>query len=144
MVNGRPGALIRCKDARGETHSMRLSTRSSLIAAVSLLGITAAAVDARAATGDDNRSRGNGLLKWETRKSIPGPTSQKLGGSTLSVTVGANLDPLKDPTKPLLAVDMSDQVLLEASWSDDKSISPGRVAYRYEASRLAAAAAVCS
>lgn len=100
---------------------MRLSTRSSLIAAASLLSVTAA-VDARAAAGDDHTSRGNGTLKWETRKPIPGPTSEKLGGSTLQVTVGANLDPLKDPTKPLLAVDMSDQVMLEASWTDDKNI----------------------
>ena len=98
---------------------MRLSTRSSLIAAASLFTITAAAVDARAASGDDNVSRGNGTLKWDTRKSIVGPTSEKIGGSTLSVTVGANLDPLKDPTKPLLKVDMSDEVMLEASWVDD-------------------------
>jgi hypothetical protein len=102
---------------------MRLSTRSSLIAAASLLTVTAAAVDARAAAGDENRSRGNGTLKWETRKSILGPTSDKIGGSTLSVTVGANLDPLKDPTKPLLSVDMSDNVTLEASWVDDKNIT---------------------
>jgi hypothetical protein len=102
---------------------MRLSTRSSLIAAASLFTLAAAAVDARAASGDDNLSRGNGTLKWDTRKAIPGPTSEKLGGSTLQVTVGANLDPLKDPTKPLLAVDMSDEVMLEASWSDDKNIT---------------------
>jgi MYXO-CTERM domain-containing protein len=102
---------------------MRLSTRSSLIAAASLVTLTAAAYDARAAAGDDNVSRGNGMLKWETRKSIPGPTSEKLGGSTLQVTAGANLDPLKDPTKPLLKVDMSDEVLLEASWVDDKNIT---------------------
>src|SRR5690242_20206259 len=101
---------------------MRISTRSSLIAAASLVTLTAAA-DARAAAGDDNVSRGNGTLKWETRKAIPGPTSEKIGGSTLSVTVGANLDPVKDPTKPLLAVDMSDQVILEASWTDDKNIT---------------------
>lgn len=101
---------------------MRLSTRSSLIAAASLLTVTAAAVDARAAAGDENTSRGNGTLRWETREAIPGPTSEKLGGSTLQVTVGANLDPLKDPTKPLLKVDMSDEVLLEASWTDDKNI----------------------
>lgn len=102
---------------------MRLSTRSSLIAAASLFTITAAAVDARAAAGDDNVSRGNGTLKWDTRKSIVGPTSEKIGGSTLSVTVGANLDPLKDPTKPLLKVDMSDEVMLQASWVDDKNIT---------------------
>jgi hypothetical protein len=101
---------------------MRLSTRSSLIAVASLSTIIAGALEARAATGDENTSRGNGVLKWESRKSIPGPTSEKIGGSLLQVTVGANLDPLKDPTKPLLKVDMSDEVMLEASWSDDKNI----------------------
>lgn len=100
---------------------MRLSTRSSLIAAASLFTVTAAA-DARAAAGDENVSRGKAALKWETRKSIPGPTSDKLGGSTLQVTVGANLDPVADPSKPLLSVDMSDDVTLEASWTDDKDI----------------------
>lgn len=123
MVNGGPGVRIGCKSARGEIPFMRLSTRSSLIAAASLVTLASVAIDARAAAGDDNISRGSGHLEWETRKSIPGPTSEKIGGSTLSVTVGANLDPLKDPTKPLLAIDMSDNVTLEASWVDDKNIT---------------------
>jgi MYXO-CTERM domain-containing protein len=97
---------------------MRRSTRSLLIASASLLTVGTAG----ASSSDDYRSAGNGSLKWETRGSIPGPTSDKIGGSTLQVTVGANLDPLKDPTKPLLKIDMSDEVVLEATWSDDKSI----------------------
>src|SRR5687767_13137869 len=78
--------------------------------------------NAFAATADDNRSRGQGSLKWETRTAIQGPTSQKIGGSTLSVEVGADLDPVKDTSKALLSVDMSKNVVLEAAWNDDKFI----------------------
>jgi len=81
-----------------------------------------AATTASAAEADDNYSRGHGALKWESRKSIPGPTSDKIGASTLQVEVGADLDPMKDPAKPLLLVDMTDQVLLQATWQDDKTI----------------------
>ncbi len=80
------------------------------------------ASSAFAATADDNRSRGQGSLKWETRTAIQGPTSSKIGGSTLSVEVGADLDPVKDTSKALLSVDMSKNVVLEAVWNDDKFI----------------------
>src|SRR5690606_4018862 len=67
-------------------------------------------------------SRGTGSLVWQSREPIPGPTSDEIGGSTLQVQVGADLDPLKDPSKPLLYVNLTDVVLLEARWEDGQSI----------------------
>lgn len=96
---------------------MRLVTRSALT--IAALSFTASA--AHAATTDANRSRGTADLSWSTRTPIIGPASDKLGGSTLAVQFSADLDPVKDPTKPLLAVDMKD-VALEATWNDEKSI----------------------
>jgi MYXO-CTERM domain-containing protein len=98
---------------------MRLVTRSAFLAGASLVFFVS---NASGATSDDHRSRGQGSLKWETRKSIQGPTSAKVGGTTLAVEVGADLDPVADVSKPLLSVDMSKGVVLEAAWNDDKSI----------------------
>lgn len=96
---------------------MRLVTRSALVVAASLL--TASAADAAAV--DNNRSRGTHDLSWWTRTPIVGPKSGKLGGSTLQVQVSANLDPVADPTKPFLSVEMKN-VAVEAEWTDDKTI----------------------
>lgn len=96
---------------------MRLAIRSAVLTAACVL--TASSADAAAT--DANRSRGTTDLSWWTRTPIVGPKSDKVGGSTLQVQVSANLDPLKDPNKPLLAVDMKN-VLLEAVWPDDKTI----------------------
>ncbi|MBN9160774.1 MAG: hypothetical protein J0I07_07420 [Myxococcales bacterium] len=96
---------------------MRHFTRSAL--AIAALLFTASAADA-AAVGA-NQSRGTTDLSWWTRTPIVGPKSDKLGGSTLQVQVSANLDPLKDPNKPMLAVDMKN-VVVEAVWNDAKTI----------------------
>ncbi|MBX3200533.1 MAG: DUF1573 domain-containing protein [Labilithrix sp.] len=96
---------------------MRLVTRSALVVAATLF--TASAADAAAV--DTNRSRGTNDLSWWTRTPIVGPKSAKLGGSTLQVQVSANLDPVADPAKPFLSVDMKN-VAIEASWTDDKTI----------------------
>jgi MYXO-CTERM domain-containing protein len=96
---------------------MRLVIRSALtIAALSFL-----ASAAEAATTDANRSRGTADLSWSTRTSIAGPTSGRIGGSTLAVEVSADLDPVKDTSKPFISVDMKG-VALEATWNDDKNI----------------------
>jgi MYXO-CTERM domain-containing protein len=97
----------------------RLVTRSALGAAAVLLTVFTASA-AEAAT-EGNSSRGGASVKWESRDTIVGPTSPKLGSSEISVTVSANLDPMKEVTKPLLAVAM-DNMQLEASWADAKSI----------------------
>jgi MYXO-CTERM domain-containing protein len=97
---------------------MRLRTRSCLIAAASFFSVSAA----YGATVDESRSLGTAALKWETRQSILGPTTQAIGGSSLNVVLHVNLDPLKDPTKPLLLVDMPKGAVVEALWSDDKNI----------------------
>ena len=96
---------------------MRLAARTAAFVAACLLSASAA----DAATSDANRSRGTASLSWWTRTPIIGPKSGKLGGSTLQVQVSANLDPVKDATKPLLSVDMKN-VVLEAVWPDDKTI----------------------
>ncbi len=96
---------------------MRLVIRAAVVAAACLL--TTSAADAAAT--DTNRSRGSADLSWWTRTPIVGPKSDKIGGSTLQVQFSANLDPLPDATKPLLAVAMK-SVLLEAVWPDDKTI----------------------
>ena len=98
--------------------TMRHVTRSALAIAASLF--TASAADA-AAVGA-NHSRGTTDLSWWTRNPIVGPKSDKLGGgSLLQVEVSANLDPLADPNKPMLAVEMKN-VAVEAVWNDDKTI----------------------
>src|SRR5687768_16871121 len=102
---------IKGKDPRGESRKMRFG----LIGLGAVVSSILVANVANAADAGDNFSRGQGPLKWESRKQIPGPTSEKIGGSTLAVTVGADLDPMKDLTKPLLLVDMTDKVTLEAS-----------------------------
>lgn len=90
------------------------------IASVSLVSSAAHA----AAANDDNSSSANAALSWQTRQTIIGPTSGKLGGSTeLQVQVSANLDAVADPTKPLLAVDMPKGVVVGATWTDDKNIT---------------------
>ncbi|MBX3205672.1 MAG: hypothetical protein KF764_11435 [Labilithrix sp.] len=96
---------------------MRLVTRSALAIAATLLTASAA----NAAAVDTNRSRGTTDLSWWTRNPIVGPKSSKIGGSTLQVQVSANLDPLADPTKPMLSVAMKN-VVVEAVWTDDKTI----------------------
>jgi MYXO-CTERM domain-containing protein len=100
-----------------EKLDMRLVTRSALI----LAALISTASAAEAATTDANSSRGTADLSWSTRKGITGPTSDKLGGSTLQVQFSADLDPVADTTKPLLAVAMK-QAVLQASWHDDKTI----------------------
>jgi MYXO-CTERM domain-containing protein len=97
---------------------MRLSVRSALVGFASLATVSGAS----AASLEDKRSSGQTSLKWETRNPIVGPKSDKIGNSTLSVQVSVNLDPLADPTKPLLSVDMPEGVVVQASWKDDKSI----------------------
>lgn len=87
--------------------------------ALTIAALTFAA-SADAATTDANSSRGTADLSWSTRKPIIGPASDKLGGD-LAVQFSADLDPPKDPTKPLLSVAMKG-VVLEASWHDDKTI----------------------
>lgn len=96
---------------------MRHFTRSAL--AIAALLFTASAADA-AAVGA-NQSRGTTDLSWWTRTPIVGPKSSKLGDPPLQVQVSANLDPLKDPNKPMLAVDMK-SVVVEAVWNDAKTI----------------------
>jgi MYXO-CTERM domain-containing protein len=99
---------------------LRSAPAAVLIAAASLSFVSAAHA---ASSNEDNTSSGNATLHWETRQSIVGPTSGKLGGSsTLQVQVSANLDPVADPSKPLLAVDMPKGVVVGASWNDDKTI----------------------
>lgn len=98
---------------------MRLHARAAALAAASFFAATAA----HASTLDEeNRSTGSAALTWETRKPIVGPSTGKLGGSMLQVKVSANIDPVKDPSKPLLLVDMPKGAVVEASWVDDKSI----------------------
>jgi MYXO-CTERM domain-containing protein len=94
--------------------------RSLVILASASLFVTTAASAAQ--NGEDNKSGATAALKWQTRDSIVGPTSGKLGGSLLSVEVSANLDPLPDPQKPLLLVDMPKGASIDATWSDNKSI----------------------
>jgi MYXO-CTERM domain-containing protein len=96
---------------------MRLVTRSTLT--IAALTFTASA--AEAATTDANRSRGTADLSWSTRTPIVGPASNKIGGSALQVQLSADLDPLEDTTKPLLAVAMKD-VAVEAMWNDKETI----------------------
>lgn len=96
---------------------MRLVTRSALILAALMLTASVA----QAATTDANSSRGTADLSWSTRKGITGPGSDKLGGGALSVQFSADLDPVADTTKPLLSVAMK-QVVLQASWHDNKTI----------------------
>jgi MYXO-CTERM domain-containing protein len=97
---------------------MRLFVRSALVAVASLVTVSAA----HAAAGLENRSSGTAPLSWETRTPIKGPKSGKLGGSLVQLQVSADLDPLADPSKPLLAVDMPEGVVVQASWSDAHSI----------------------
>src|SRR5438105_9392365 len=99
---------------------MRFAVRTVLLAAASVLGASAAHA---ASTLEDNVSSGTRPLAWSTRQSIVGPTSGKLGDTTLSVQVSANLDPVADTTKPLLAVDMPKGVVVQAQWVDAKSIT---------------------
>jgi hypothetical protein len=96
---------------------MRHRSLAALAAASFLLSSAA-----RAATPDDNHSQGKGELRWQSRTPIQGPTSDPIGGSTLQAIVGADLDPLPDATKPLLRVDLTDTVVLEARWTDSTSI----------------------
>jgi hypothetical protein len=96
---------------------MRLVTRSTFTLAALMLTASAA----QAATTDANSSRGTADLSWSTRKPITGPGSNKLGSGAVSVQFSADLDPVADTTKPLLSVAMK-QVLLQATWSDNKTI----------------------
>ncbi len=96
---------------------MRLFTRSAL----TIAALTFTATAAEAATTDANTSKGTADFSWSTRKGITGPTSDKIGGSTIAAEFSADLDPVKDVTKPLLSVAMK-QVAIEARWSDDKTI----------------------
>ncbi|HEY8079013.1 MAG TPA: choice-of-anchor D domain-containing protein, partial [Labilithrix sp.] len=86
-------------------------------------GVLAASAANAASNIDDNVSSGSSALAWSTRQSIVGPASGKLGDSTLSVQVSADLDPVADTTKPLLAVDMPKGVVVQAQWVDDKTIT---------------------
>jgi MYXO-CTERM domain-containing protein len=97
---------------------MRLATFSALSFTAATFFVSSLA---NGAALDPNRSKGTTELSWSSRETIIGPTSQKTGASTLQVQVSANLDPLKDTTKPLLAVGMKN-VLLDASWKDNKEI----------------------
>src|SRR4051794_14791241 len=91
---------------QGSPYTMRLVTRSAVAIAASMFTVSAA----DAATTDSNRSRGTADLSWSTRTPIIGPKSDKVGGSTLQVQVSANLDPVADPNKPLLAVAMKNVI----------------------------------
>ncbi len=94
---------------------MRYRTRIALVAAASLFTVTG--VHASAGVAEDFKSGGTAPLKWVTREPIKGPTSQKIGASALMVEVGADLDPVADPVKPLLSVDMPTGAVVEAQWS---------------------------
>jgi MYXO-CTERM domain-containing protein len=94
--------------------------RSLLVLASASVLVTSAASAAQ--NTEDNKSSAAAALKWQSRESIVGPTSGRLGGSLLAVEVSANLDPVADPQKPLLLVDMPKGASVEATWSDGKSI----------------------
>lgn len=98
---------------------LRLGTRSALVITATVLSSSAASA---ASSLGDNASAATAALKWTTRQSIPGPTSNKLGGSTLQVQVGADLDPLADTTKPLVTVDMPKGATVEARWNNANEI----------------------
>jgi MYXO-CTERM domain-containing protein len=98
---------------------MRRVVRSVLVATASLLAASAA----HAASGiEDNQSSGTASFMWQTRQTIVGPTAPLMGDSSLSVQVSANLDPVADTTKPLLAVEMPKGVVVRAQWNDNKNI----------------------
>lgn len=97
---------------------MRLRTRSALIAAASFLTASAAS----GATVDETRSIGSAALHWESRQTIVGPQTNPIGGSSLNVVLSVNFDPVADPKKPLLLVDMPTGAVVEATWSDDQNI----------------------
>jgi MYXO-CTERM domain-containing protein len=99
---------------------MRFGTRTALVAAASLFAVTGA--HAASPVPDDFRSSANAPLKWATREPIFGPTSDKVGASLLNVEVGANLDPVADPVRPLLAVDMPSGAQVEAQWYNAQTI----------------------
>jgi MYXO-CTERM domain-containing protein len=95
--------------------------RSILLLASASLLVTATASAAQ--NNEDNKSTASAALKWQTRDPIVGPTSGLLGNTTLGVEFSANLDPVADPQKPLLLVDMPKGATLEATWGDGKSIN---------------------
>lgn len=101
---------------------MRHCTTTLLLAATTLLTVSTAQA---ASTNGDNRSTGVSPLAWQTRQTIVGPNSGKLGASALSVQMSVNMDPVADVTRPSLAVDMSKGVTLEARWTDAASIDLG-------------------
>ena len=98
-----------------------MRARSILLLASASLFFSAAASAAQN-NEDDNKSSASAALKWQTRTPITGPTSGIIGNSTLGVEFSADLDPVADPQKPLLAVDMPKGATVQASWSDGKSI----------------------
>jgi MYXO-CTERM domain-containing protein len=107
---------------RGEIFIMRVRTLGPLVAASLLTAFSGSRAQAASGLGD-NASSATSPLKWETRQPIVGPSSGKLGGGTLlQVQVSANLDPVADPTKPLLSVDMPAGVVLEARWNNTTEI----------------------
>lgn len=99
---------------------MRSFVRSALVGSV-VWGMVGSAFAAQTEE-DEMRSSASAALKWESRESIKGPKSNSLGGGMVQIFVSADLDPPKDPAKPLLSVDMPKGVTLQASWTDEKGI----------------------